>query len=446
MRRRHKQSCPAARGGAARCIGSCSYETQIGPRGARITRTHKTFAAADRWLIDARKSSTRVPARRAPTLRDAKEEWFKGARSGAIRTRRGGRFRDGTLRVYENSYDRFLDDELGSVRIDQISRGDLNKLARRLTARPLAASTVRNAFASLRVILRVAVSDDDLDTNVTRGMELPSGTGRRMRFLTLDEISRFLNALDEKDRALWATAFFAGLRRGELMALRWEHIDLGSGAIHVRKSFDPHAGVENDPKSRAGRRSIGICAELREHLAQHRARAGARPRGYVFCRSAVAGVYRPGTASQPFSADTHGKRTTKAAIAAGLAPFTLHDGRHTFASLMIAAMVKANEWNPKALQAILGHESIQQTYDRYGHLWPGTEQQLSRMLDTLLTPLQAPDESSDDLTAKAHEFWATVDNTSSAIAVPLVTMMIGRAGQWISQQRPDHLLPSVTAR
>ena len=83
-----------------------------------------------------------------------------------------------------------------------------------------------------------------------------------------------LAALDLPERALWATALFAGLRRGELAALRWEDVDLAAGVIHVRRSWDPVEG-EIDTKSRQ-RRRVGIPAELHDHLAEQRARAELR--------------------------------------------------------------------------------------------------------------------------------------------------------------------------
>ena len=66
---------------------------------------------------------------------------------------------------------------------------------------------------------------------------------------------------------------------------------------------------------------------------------------------------------------------------AGLEPITLHEGRHTFASLMIAAGV-----NAKALATYMGHASVTITYDRYGHLMPGNEREASSLLDAYLEP------------------------------------------------------------
>ena len=85
--------------------------------------------------------------------------------------------------------------------------------------------------------------------------------------------------MQPRDRALWATALYAGLRRGELQALRWDDVDLAVGILRVERAWDRNAGVI-DPKSRAGRRSVPIAAVLRDHLLEHKQQADGH--GLVF--------------------------------------------------------------------------------------------------------------------------------------------------------------------
>jgi len=68
----------------------------------------------------------------------------------------------------------------------------------------------------------------------------------------------------------------------------------------------------------------------------------------------------------------------------GLEPIGLHECRHTFASLMVAAMSEAGKFNPKVLQTLMGYASIPETYDRYGHLMPGSETEAAGLLDRYL--------------------------------------------------------------
>jgi integrase len=257
--------------------------------------------------------------------------------------------------------------ELGATRLSEIRRIDLQDFADRLCADGLDASTVRNTLMPLRVIIRRALARGDVALNPTTGLELPAVEGRRERIASPAEAEALLVALPERDRALWATAMYAGLRRGELLALGWEDVDLAAGVIHVERSWDAKEGVVA-PKSRAARRSVPMGGVLREHLVEHKLRSG-RHVGLVFGTSDT----------QPFTPTNVRKRANAAWARVGLAPIGLHECRHTFASLMIAAGV-----NAKALSSYMGHSSVTITFDRYGHLMPGSETEAAALLDGYL--------------------------------------------------------------
>lgn len=174
-----------------------------------------------------------------------------------------------------------------------------------------------------------------------------------------------IEAAPPEDRVLWATAFYAGLRRGELQALRWSDVDLAGGVLTVERSWDAKAGLI-EPKSTAGHRKVPIAAILRDYLVDHRLDGR---EGLVFGR-------QDGT---PFAPSSISLRAANAWKREGLRAITLHECRHTFASLMIAAGV-----NPKALQTFMGHSSITVTLDRYGHLFPGSEGEAAVLLDAYL--------------------------------------------------------------
>jgi integrase len=170
-----------------------------------------------------------------------------------------------------------------------------------------------------------------------------------------------------RDRALWATAFLTGLRRGELMALRWSDVDLSpGGVVSVERGWDAKAGPIT-PKS-GSRRTVPILATLRLHLLEHRIRSG-RSEGLVFGR----------TATVPFAPGAVSKRAREAWKTAGLEGLTLHECRHVFASFAIAAGA-----NAKTLSTYMGHANISITLDRYGHLMPGSEKEFASLLDTYL--------------------------------------------------------------
>jgi integrase len=272
------------------------------------------------------------------------------------------------LRSYEQALTRRVTPALGHLKLSAVGRNDIQDLADRLVAEGLAASTVRNAILPLRAIYRRATARQDVALNPTIGLVLPAVRGRRDRVARPEEAARLIAAVPIGDRALWATALYAGLRRGELQALDWRQVDLEHGLIYVERGWDrEHGPIE--PKSRAGRRRVPIPTTLRSHLLRHRLHQGRAGNGLAFGR----------TDTLAFDPSVIHDRARKAWKEAGLPAVGLHECRHTYAAHMIAAGV-----NPKALCTYMGHSSITVTLDRYGHLMPGAEHEAAAMLDDYL--------------------------------------------------------------
>lgn len=302
----------------------------------------------------------------ATTLREVWEAWFAGAREGSVRNRSGDPYKPSALRGYEASMRLRVLPELGGARLSDITRVTVQDIADRMLADGLDASTIRNTLMPLRAIFRRALARGDVMLNPIAGVELPAVRGKRDRIASPVEAAALIAALAEADQAVWATAFYAGLRLGELWALREEDIDLEAGVIRVERSWDRREGAI-EPKSRAGRRAVPIVAALRSQLAARKLRRGNGSALFF------------GEGSLPFNRDQLVGRAEKAWKEAELAPLGLHEGRHTFASILIAAGV-----NAKALSTYLGHSSIQITLDRYGHLMPGNEDEAVALVDAYL--------------------------------------------------------------
>jgi len=364
---RHARSCAANDGKRCNCTPTYRAIVWSARDGRRVQKTFATEAAALLWREDARVDLRRgvLVAARPVVLREFAAAWLEGARDGSIRNRSGDRYKPSTIRGYEQALREYLLPDLGAAKLNDLRRQDIQRLVDELAKSELGSATIRNALLPLRAICRRALSRGDIQVNPTRGLELPAVRGRRTRIATPDEAERLIDALSHNDRVLWATAFYAGLRRGELRALRWSDVDLAAGVIRVERSWDVKEGAI-DPKSAAGRRKVPIAAVLRDYLVDRRLDGGD---GLVFGRS-------DGT---PFATGTVSQRANKAWSVAGLKPITLHECRHTFASLMIAAGV-----NPKALQTFMGHATITVTLDRYGHLFPGSEGEAAVLLDAYL--------------------------------------------------------------
>jgi integrase len=159
----------------------------------------------------------------------------------------------------------------------------------------------------------------------------------------------------------------AGLRRGELKALRVSDVDLDAGVIRVERSVDDK-GFVGETKGRT-KRAVPIPALLRKRLREHLLRTGHRDDEVLFASSS--GGF--------FTASCVTARADKAWEDAKLERVTLHECRHCYASYMIAAGC-----NVKALSSYMGHATIAITLDTYGHMLPGNEEEAATLLDAYL--------------------------------------------------------------
>src|SRR5215218_2251572 len=293
IRARHARFCRHASG---KCNCTPSFEAFVYSRrdDKKIRRSFSgkgALAAAKAWRVDAGNALNRGRLR-APTqttLREAAEEWLEGAKSGAIPNRAGQRYKPAAWRGYERSLNLRILPELGGMRLSAIARADVQDFADKLTSEGLSASTVQNTLDPLRVIFRRAIRRDVIAVDPTENLELRRPDGRRDRIARPDEAAALLNALPDEERALWATAMYAGLRRGELRALRWSDVDLAAepAVIHVRRTWDDSEGELDDTKTDAGRRVVPLIAKLRVLLAEHGLRTTRAGDDLVFGRTAA---------------------------------------------------------------------------------------------------------------------------------------------------------------
>ncbi|HEU4706524.1 MAG TPA: tyrosine-type recombinase/integrase [Solirubrobacterales bacterium] len=336
-----------------------------------MRKTFQSLAEAKSWRAEAKRAvdlgTLRTPSRK--TLAQAAATWLSQAEAGEIRNRSGNAYKPATLRGYRQALDTYVLPVLGNRKLNTVTTADLQDLVDRWMAEGQAASTIRNSIKPLQAIYRRARSREGLPVNPTHDLELPAPRPREVEIVAPEEAARLLAAAPAQDRGLWATALYAGLRHGELRALRWNAVDLAGGTIRVRESWDPKEG-SIAPKTRTSQRTTPMPALLRGHLMDRRLAApDASDEALVF------GV----TARTPFQATVVYRRADKAWEKAGLGRLRLHQARHTYASFMIAAGV-----NAKALSAFMGHSSIKVTFDLYGHLMPGTEAEAAALLDRYL--------------------------------------------------------------
>jgi integrase len=352
---RHQARCNSRTGGDCDCKPRYQAEAYDKRTGRRMRRTFENKTAAKQWRTDARAAlrAGQITAHTGPTLRQATEDWLAGARAGHIKNRSGDPYKPAAIRGYEKDLRLRVLPTLGALKLREIRHPDLQQLIDQLVSDGCAPATVQGAITPLRAIYRRAIVRGVATENPTRGLELPAIRSKPRRFASPQEADQIVTSLTGAARALWATALYAGLRRGELTGLQWQDVDLAAGVIRVRRGWDACEG-EIAPKSHKGRRNVPIPAVLRDPLLEHRMTSDGD--GSVF-----------------------GTAWTVRQLADKVTTLSLHDARHSYASLMIAAGV-----NPKALSTYMGHANIQVTFDLYGHLMPGAEDEAAGLLDAYL--------------------------------------------------------------
>jgi integrase len=167
-----------------------------------------------------------------------------------------------------------------------------------------------------------------------------------------------LNALIDKAEGPWrpfvVTAIFTGMRLSELRGLTWGDVDLDAGIIHVRRRADQW-NKSGPTKSKAGMRDIPLAPIVINTLRQWR----------LACPPSVLGLVFPSPQGTIPRMSTCHERWRVLLRRCALPHYGFHMLRHAAASLFI----KHLKWTPKRLQAVMGHASINMTFDRYGHLF-----------------------------------------------------------------------------
>jgi integrase len=371
VRKRHSKGCGARTGG--RCNCRAGYEAWVFSRrdGKKIRKTFAREAEAKSWRADALVALAKGGLRTTTqvTVEQAWKAWHQGAKAGSVTNRSGDPYKSSALRSYERAMRLRVLPTFRSVRLMDLHRSDLQGFADSLLTEGLNPSTIQVTLLPLRAIFRRALSRGELATNPCNGLQLPAVRGRRERYATPAEAEELIAAVPLADQPVWATAMYAGLRRGELQALRAEDVDLDRGVIRVEFGWEYRDG-QIPLKSNAGRRKVPIASVLRQFLEARFSESGYGGGDRLFGFASATSPFDPGKLT---------KRADRAWAAAGIERITLHECRHTFASLMIAAGV-----NAKALQSFMGHANISITLDRYGHLMPGAEGEAADLLDAYL--------------------------------------------------------------
>jgi integrase len=180
----------------------------------------------------------------------------------------------------------------GDLALVAISQRDVCAWVAELSGLGLAPATVQKAYQLLGKVMGAAVDAGMVMQSPCRRVPLPRVEREEMRFLTPAEIARLADVIDPRYRVLVLVAAYGGLRIGELAGLRRGRVDLLRGTVEVAEIVTEAGGVVRfgPPKTRAGRRTVGLPRAVVEELTAHLARA--EPEAFVF---AAPGVGRCGS-------------------------------------------------------------------------------------------------------------------------------------------------------
>ena len=221
----------------------------------------------------------------------------------------------------------------------------------------------------LHKALQTAVKWGLASRNVADGVDIPRARRIEMQTWDEDDVARFLEAAkDSPYYALFYTALFTGMRRSELLALRWCDVDFIFSQVSVSRSLHQlrdGSYVFTQPKSAKSRRTIALSPSANITLKEHKDKQGVQ-RSLLGISLKDDDLIFSTVERKPLRPNTVSRAWTIMAARSGLKVIRLHDARHTHASLMLKQGV-----HPKIVQERLGHATIAVTLDTYSHVAPG---------------------------------------------------------------------------
>lgn len=296
-----------------------------------------------------------------------------------------GTVEPGTIDNYRRVTRLYIVPKLGRLQLARLQPADVTGMVRAMADDGLSTNTQRLARSVLRRALRRAEVEGLVLRNVAALADGVKLTHREGRTMTPLQARRLLaEASGDRLEAAYALALTCGLRRGELLGLRWADIDLDAGRLTVRgalKRIDGRLTVE-DTKTRSSRRTVHLPGPVVKALRQHEALQAVE-------RATAADEWSSDPAfsglvfTTPFGRAIDGRNfahyLSLLTEAAGLGHWTPHELRHSAASILLAMGVPL-----KVVSETLGHSSIRITADVYGHLLEPAKAEAATAMDEAL--------------------------------------------------------------
>jgi integrase len=346
--------------------------------GQRLTRSFKSKEECKDWIREIKNqidggltfNATRT------TLFEFLDQWLD-IHSTKLRRRTGPQYRQLAQDYIMPVLGKYL---LRELRLEQI-----DALYRSLLRKGVSVRTVRYVHAVLHRCLNEAVKRGLIGANPSHGATLPPLEQEEMKILDENQVMRFLIAAQEsRYEVLYHLAIKTGMRKAELLGLKWDDLDWQKGTLKVQRQLQriPRQGfLFVQPKTKSGRRTIQLggqtLLQLRSHLERQRIEQNLTGE-----RWQDQGLMFTSTSGTPID-QRNLHRDFKAILKkAHLGEIRFHDLRHTAASLMLNNGVPV-----LVVSKILGHAKPSTTTDIYGHLIPMMQEEAARIMDEIVTPI-----------------------------------------------------------
>jgi integrase len=360
-----------------RWVGSITLEN--GKRKVIYGKTRKEVADKLKVALHEQQQGTLVKSS-SQTVAQFLADWLENVHRRRLRPR--------TYERYDEVINLHVIPALGRYQLQKLTAQHVQAFYTKKVDEGLASTTIHYYHSVLHNALSMAVKWGLVSKNVCDLVTPPRKERYEIKPLTVEQAQTLLAAArGHKWEALFTLALATGMRRGELIALKWQDINFKTGTLQVVRVLTrvptkmpnrEHVYIEAEPKTQKSRRSVIIAPFALEALKEHRVRqleaklkAGAswEEHDYVYCTL-------HGTHLGPNHVVEEFKLLLKRAE---LPDIRFHDLRHSAATLLLSIGI-----HPKVVQELLGHTQINITMDVYSHVLPGMQKDAMSKLDEAL--------------------------------------------------------------
>ena len=303
------------------------------------------------------------------------DEWFENVAKIKVRA--------SSHQTYKGYIDNHIKPNIGNIPIEKLTTMDLQKFYRKLLTKGrierieakdqpkgLSAKTVRNINQVISSAMDLAVAQRIIPMNPTNACELPRIEHKEMQTIPAEQLQAFLNeARATGVYEMYYIELATGLRRGELLGLKWQDIDWKNGIIKVRRQVARVDGqIKEAPlKTKNSYRTVTISQQAIEVLKAQKKKTND---AYVF----------PSPNGGPISPDSVNNMLKRVLERAGIPKVRFHDLRHTFATIALQ-----NGVDIKTVSGMLGHFSAGFTLDTYAHVTTSAQKEAAQTMGNILS-------------------------------------------------------------